>query len=161
MATWVWRHVRSVFLSLGADVGGVCSIFFASGINTLLQTTWGDRLPIIQGGSFSFLTPAFAIISNVKDRGGFDCAPDAPSCSPRFKVRNRPPPPPPCLSQALSGWLGTYSTNSERMPQIQHACVTLFRRPVAHPPTRSPTTSVSAAPAPPLSQLAQSCRYPI
>lgn len=64
-----------------------CSIFFASGLNTLLQTTWGDRLPIIQGGSFSFLTPAFAIIGNVAKSGDFGCDPDADSCSPRFKVR--------------------------------------------------------------------------
>eukprot|EP00892_Ulva_mutabilis_P012819 jgi/Ulvmu1/990/UM103_0017.1 len=64
------------------------SIFFASGLNTLLQTTWGDRLPIIQGGSFSFLTPAFAIIGNVAERG-FDCAPDAESCSPRFRATMR------------------------------------------------------------------------
>jgi xanthine/uracil permease len=56
----------------------VCSIFFASGLNTLLQTTWGDRLPIVQGGSFSFITPAFAIIANVAQR-------DA-----RFKVRMKP-----------------------------------------------------------------------
>jgi hypothetical protein len=65
----------------------MCSIFFASGLNTLLQTTWGDRLPIVQGGSFSFLTPAFAIIANVAARGDFGCAPDAPVCDGRFKVR--------------------------------------------------------------------------
>ena len=36
-------------------------MFFVSGIATLLQTTFGNRLPIIQGGTFSFLTPAIAI----------------------------------------------------------------------------------------------------
>ena len=35
--------------------------FFVSGITTLLQTTFGNRLPLVQGGTFSFLTPAFAI----------------------------------------------------------------------------------------------------
>ena len=35
--------------------------FFVSGITTLLQTTWGNRLPIVQGGTFSFLAPTFAI----------------------------------------------------------------------------------------------------
>ncbi len=37
------------------------TMFFVSGITTLLQTTWGSRLPIVQGGTFSFLTPAIAI----------------------------------------------------------------------------------------------------
>lgn len=37
------------------------TMFFVSGITTLLQTTLGNRLPIVQGGTFSFLTPAIAI----------------------------------------------------------------------------------------------------
>jgi hypothetical protein len=44
----------------------ISTIFFVSGLNTLLQTTFGDRLPIIQGGSFAFLGPTFGII--VRDR---------------------------------------------------------------------------------------------
>jgi len=39
----------------------IATMFFISGITTLLQSTWGNRLPIIQGGSFSFLSPAIAI----------------------------------------------------------------------------------------------------
>ncbi len=39
------------------------TMFFVSGITTLLQTTWGNRLPLVQGGTFSFLTPAIAIVS--------------------------------------------------------------------------------------------------
>ncbi|KAJ7381270.1 hypothetical protein OS493_001388 [Desmophyllum pertusum] len=39
------------------------TIFFVSGICTLLQTTFGNRLPIVQGGTFSFLTPTLAILS--------------------------------------------------------------------------------------------------
>ncbi|MFQ6673850.1 MAG: uracil-xanthine permease family protein [Fidelibacterota bacterium] len=39
----------------------IATMFFVSGITTLLQTTWGNRLPIVQGGTFSFLAPAFAI----------------------------------------------------------------------------------------------------
>ncbi|XP_033762509.1 solute carrier family 23 member 1-like isoform X2 [Pecten maximus] len=39
------------------------TIFFCSGMATLLQTTLGVRLPIIQGGSFTFLTPTFALLS--------------------------------------------------------------------------------------------------
>ncbi|KAJ9531472.1 hypothetical protein QJQ45_015063 [Haematococcus lacustris] len=45
--------------------GPYVTIFFVSGINTLLQTTIGDRLPIVQGGSFSFLSPAFSIIARI------------------------------------------------------------------------------------------------
>ncbi|KAJ7386663.1 hypothetical protein OS493_006668 [Desmophyllum pertusum] len=39
------------------------TIFFVSGLVTLLQSTFGVRLPIVQGGTFSFLTPTFAILS--------------------------------------------------------------------------------------------------
>lgn len=39
----------------------ISTMFFVSGITTLLQTTWGNRLPLVQGGTFSFLAPAFAI----------------------------------------------------------------------------------------------------
>ena len=41
----------------------ICTMFFVSGITTLLQTTWGNRLPIIQGGTFSFLGPTIAIVT--------------------------------------------------------------------------------------------------
>lgn len=44
------------------DIGKLIStMFFVSGITTWLQTTWGNRLPIVQGGTFSFLAPAIAI----------------------------------------------------------------------------------------------------
>ena len=39
----------------------MATMFFVSGITTLLQTIWGNRLPIVQGGTFSFLAPTFAI----------------------------------------------------------------------------------------------------
>ncbi|KAL7635456.1 UNVERIFIED_CONTAM: hypothetical protein RMT77_014525 [Armadillidium vulgare] len=42
----------------------VSSIIFVSGIVTLLQTSVGVRLPIIQGGTFSFLLPAIAILTS-------------------------------------------------------------------------------------------------
>ena len=47
------------------------TMFFVSGITTILQTTFGNRLPIIQGGTFSFLAPAFAIcgMAALKDVG--------------------------------------------------------------------------------------------
>ncbi|XP_063608140.1 solute carrier family 23 member 2-like [Penaeus indicus] len=39
------------------------TIIFVSGIVTLLQATFGVRLPIIQGGTFSFLVPTIAILT--------------------------------------------------------------------------------------------------
>lgn len=41
----------------------ISTMFLVSGICTLLQTTFGSRLPIVQGGTFSFLGPAIAICS--------------------------------------------------------------------------------------------------
>jgi len=47
------------------------TMFFVSGITTLLQTTWGNRLPLVQGGTFSFLQPTFAIcaMASLADAG--------------------------------------------------------------------------------------------
>ncbi|XP_002126663.2 solute carrier family 23 member 1 [Ciona intestinalis] len=45
----------------------ISTIFFASGISTLLQTIIGNRLPIVQGAAFSFLTPAIAIMTSIPD----------------------------------------------------------------------------------------------
>lgn len=39
------------------------SIFFVSGLCTVLQVTLGIRLPILQGGTFSLVTPAMALLS--------------------------------------------------------------------------------------------------
>ncbi|XP_014680448.1 PREDICTED: solute carrier family 23 member 2-like, partial [Priapulus caudatus] len=41
----------------------IATLFFVSGIVTLLQTTFGIRLPIVQGATFSFLAPTFAILA--------------------------------------------------------------------------------------------------
>jgi len=41
----------------------ISTIFFVSGLVTLLQSSLGCRLPIIQGGTFSFLAPTLAILS--------------------------------------------------------------------------------------------------
>lgn len=41
----------------------VSSVFICSGVATFLQVTVGSRLPIIQGVSFAFLIPFFAIIA--------------------------------------------------------------------------------------------------
>ncbi len=47
----------------------IATMFFVSGITTLLQTTWGNRLPIVQGGTFSFFGPTFAICGMVALEG--------------------------------------------------------------------------------------------
>lgn len=39
------------------------TIFFACGLITLLQVTFGVRLPILQGGTFALVTPAMAMLS--------------------------------------------------------------------------------------------------
>ena len=40
----------------------ISSVFIASGVATILQVTIGTRLPIVQGVSFAFLGPFFAIV---------------------------------------------------------------------------------------------------
>ncbi|PIK43178.1 putative solute carrier family 23 member 1 [Apostichopus japonicus] len=45
------------------DIGKLIQTeFFVSGLATILQTTFGNRLPIVQGASISFLGPAQAIL---------------------------------------------------------------------------------------------------
>lgn len=44
----------------------VSSVMLCSGVATILQVTIGSRLPIVQGVSFSFLAPFFAIIAFAK-----------------------------------------------------------------------------------------------
>ncbi|XP_071451216.1 solute carrier family 23 member 1 isoform X2 [Hetaerina americana] len=41
----------------------VSTLIFVSGLVTLLQATFGVRLPIVQGSSFGFMTPALAILN--------------------------------------------------------------------------------------------------
>jgi nucleobase transporter 1/2 len=53
----------------------ISTIFLCSGITTWLQSTIGNRLPVIQGGSFSFLPPAFVIIGATVGQGmGYEIA---------------------------------------------------------------------------------------
>ena len=51
------------------------TLFFVSGIATFLQTTFGVRLPIVQGGTFSFIIPAMAILALPENK----CPDDFPS----------------------------------------------------------------------------------
>ncbi|PNY14137.1 nucleobase-ascorbate transporter 3-like protein [Trifolium pratense] len=43
------------------------SLLFMSGVNTLLQTWFGSRLPVIMGGSLAFLLPVMSIINDYND----------------------------------------------------------------------------------------------
>jgi len=53
----------------------ISTIFLTSGITTWLQSTIGNRLPVIQGGSFAFLPPAFVIIGATVGKGmGYEIA---------------------------------------------------------------------------------------
>lgn len=48
----------------------VSNIYFVMGVATIFQIYIGSRLPIVQGSSFAFLAPLFAIIGLVKAHGG-------------------------------------------------------------------------------------------
>ncbi|MCS6953157.1 MAG: solute carrier family 23 protein [Bryobacterales bacterium] len=48
----------------------ISAVMLASGVATLVQTTLGSRLPIVQGMSFSFIAAYFSIIAAVRDQGG-------------------------------------------------------------------------------------------
>ncbi|MDZ7702623.1 MAG: solute carrier family 23 protein [Halobacteriales archaeon] len=59
-----------MFEAAPGDVGRLVGTFFVvSGIATLAQTTIGNRYPIVQGGTFSMLAPAFAIIGALAAQG--------------------------------------------------------------------------------------------
>ena len=47
----------------------ISSVMLCSGVGTILQSTFGSRLPIIQGVSFSFLSAFFAVIAVGGDEG--------------------------------------------------------------------------------------------
>ena len=40
----------------------VQTLLFVTGINTLLQTLFGTRLPTVVGGSYAFLVPIISIV---------------------------------------------------------------------------------------------------
>ncbi|KAK7261246.1 hypothetical protein RIF29_27553 [Crotalaria pallida] len=47
----------------------VSTVLFVSGVTTLLHTTFGSRLPLIQGPSFVYLAPVLAIINSPEFQG--------------------------------------------------------------------------------------------
>ena len=49
----------------------ISTIFVGSGCCTLIQTIFGNRLPILQGGTFSFLVPTFALMARIQINNDF------------------------------------------------------------------------------------------
>lgn len=85
------QHVLTMFgstvavpLMLGPPMGMdtsdvavlISSVMLCSGVATLIQSTFGSRLPIVQGVSFSFLAAFFMIIAAIHPEG-VDVAPGA------------------------------------------------------------------------------------
>ena len=50
----------------------ISSVMLCSGVATLLQSTFGSRLPIIQGVSFSFLAAFFGIVASAQQTAAVD-----------------------------------------------------------------------------------------
>ena len=65
LGIWGLRKLEAVSLIMA-------TMFLVSGIATLLQSTIGNRLPIIQGATFSYLAPTFAIcgMAHLKSQDG-------------------------------------------------------------------------------------------
>lgn len=61
---WYRRWMCSLFNSFdqGDKVRVVQTLLFIQGINTLLQTLFGTRLPTVIGGSYAFMVPIISII---------------------------------------------------------------------------------------------------
>ena len=53
----------------------ISSVMLCSGVATLLQSTLGSRLPIIQGVSFSFLAAFFGIVASTQEMAAIDWSP--------------------------------------------------------------------------------------
>lgn len=64
-----WSAFKTIVLAVSVllqkDTAYVVStVLFVSGISTLLHSSFGSRLPLIQGASFVYLAPALAIINS-------------------------------------------------------------------------------------------------
>ena len=53
----------------------ISSVMLCSGVATLLQTTWGSRLPIVQGISFSFIAAFLGIVTATQSAAPVDWSP--------------------------------------------------------------------------------------
>ena len=58
--------VEKFWLNQDDKVRVVQTLLFVEGINTLLQTLFGTRLPTVIGGSYAFMVPIISIIHDSK-----------------------------------------------------------------------------------------------
>ncbi|XP_012946766.1 solute carrier family 23 member 1 [Aplysia californica] len=71
-ATFAFPLIISSAICLDGDLVGtgelISTIIFVSGMSTVLQSTLGVRLPIIQSVSYSFIVPIFVVMNLEKER---------------------------------------------------------------------------------------------
>ncbi|KAH9314977.1 hypothetical protein KI387_023604, partial [Taxus chinensis] len=48
------------------------TLLFVAGLNTLLQSYFGTRLPAVIGGSYAFILPTLSIIGKYRNRNPLD-----------------------------------------------------------------------------------------
>lgn len=64
-----FRHIIKVgLLEQGDKARVIQTLLFMSGINTLLQTWFGSRLPVIMGSSIAFFIPVMSTINGYVER---------------------------------------------------------------------------------------------
>uniref|UniRef100_A0A0E0C7Z8 Nucleobase-ascorbate transporter 2 n=1 Tax=Oryza meridionalis TaxID=40149 RepID=A0A0E0C7Z8_9ORYZ len=89
----------------GDRVRVVQTLLFVTGINTLLQSLFGTRLPTVIGGSYAFVVPIMAIIQD----SSLAAIPDDHESTASYKAAARlasaTPPPAHILSRGI-GWQG-------------------------------------------------------
>lgn len=59
---WLMFLGLLIFSGQGDKVRVVQTLLFVGGVNTLLQTLFGTRLPTVVGGSWAFIVPIISII---------------------------------------------------------------------------------------------------
>ena len=69
---------KLVLFRQGDKARVIQTLLFMSGINTLLQTLIGSRLPVVMGASFAFVIPVLSIINDYSDQ---DFATDHEVCT--------------------------------------------------------------------------------
>lgn len=70
-----WSYLFDVILTLwalylyeqGDKAQVIQSLLFTSGVNTLLQTLFGTRLPTVMGPSFAYIISALSVINDLSD----------------------------------------------------------------------------------------------
>jgi hypothetical protein len=58
----VTTQLHCIFVCQEEKARVIQTLLFVAGINTLLQTFFGTRLPVVMGGSYTFVAPTISII---------------------------------------------------------------------------------------------------